>query len=326
MPHAFADERRFAIEAVTLASRLTTAVQCEIEPEALAKRDKSPVTVADFGSQAVVCRLLGEQFPNDLIVAEEDAADLRLAENEHLLERVVRHVRGLGLDADARSVCDWIDRGAAEPATRFWTLDPVDGTKGFLRKEQYAIALALIVGGRVEVGALACPNLAFDDDVTSLGIVFVAVRGEGAFARPLAGGPERAIRVSNIEDPAEARFCESVESGHSAHDDAERLAILMQIKAPPVRMDSQAKYGVLARGRAELYLRLPTRADYRERIWDHAAGSLIVEEAGGLVRDIGGNSLDFSQGRALEANRGIIAGAPRFVHAAVEGIARLDIA
>ncbi|MFW6032399.1 MAG: inositol monophosphatase family protein [Phycisphaeraceae bacterium] len=56
-----------------------------------------------------------------------------------------------------------------------------------------------------------------------------------------------------------------------------------------------------------MYLRLPTRADYREKIWDHAAGAIVVEEAGGKVTDIEGKPLDFSRGRKLENNRGVIA-------------------
>ena len=71
-------------------------------------------------------------------------------------------------------------------------------------------------------------------------------------------------------------------------------------------MDSQAKYAVVARGEADIYLRLPTRADYREKIWDHAAGALIVAEAGGVVTDITGRPLEFNHGRELAANRGVI--------------------
>ena len=56
-----------------------------------------------------------------------------------------------------------------------------------------------------------------------------------------------------------------------------------------------------------VYLRIPTNADYEEKVWDHAAGSLIVEEAGGRVTDILGNPLDFSYGKTLKNNRGIIA-------------------
>ena len=72
-------------------------------------------------------------------------------------------------------------------------------------------------------------------------------------------------------------------------------------------MDSQAKYGIVSRGDASIYLRLPTKKSYRENIWDHAAGSIIVEEAGGRVTDIQGKPLDFSAGNKLNNNRGIIA-------------------
>ena len=175
------------------------------------------------------------------------------------------------------------------------------------------MALALIVEGRVAVAALACPNLTVENGVGTAGhgVIFTAVRGRGAFVVPLdppENGPgfSRAIRVSQTVDPAAARFCESVESGHSAHGDAAAIAARLGIVAPPVRLDSQAKYGVVARGEAEIYLRMPTRADYREKIWDHAAGLLIAEEAGGIVTDITGRSLEFHHGRELAANQGVI--------------------
>lgn len=81
-------------------------------------------------------------------------------------------------------------------------------------------------------------------------------------------------------------------------------------------MDSQAKYGSIARGAGDIYLRLPVKATYQEKIWDHAAGDLIVREAGGQVTDIHGKRLDFSVGRTLANNKGVIA-APAAVHAKV---------
>ena len=102
--------------------------------------------------------------------------------------------------------------------------------------------------------------------------------GRGAF-----GTHTVRLTVSRRDQPADARFCESVESGHSAQGDAAAVAARLGITTPPLRMDSQAKYAVVARGEADIYLRLPTRADYREKIWDHAAGALIVTEAGGIV-------------------------------------------
>ena len=61
------------------------------------------------------------------------------------------------------------------PGGRYWALDPIDGTKGFLRGDQYAIALALIDDGDVVLGVLGCPNLANSDGST--GATFVAVPG-----------------------------------------------------------------------------------------------------------------------------------------------------
>jgi 3'(2'), 5'-bisphosphate nucleotidase len=81
------------------------------------------------------------------------------------------------------------------------------------------------------------------------------------------------------------------------------------VSADPVRLDSQAKYAVLARGQADAYLRLPTSKEYVEKIWDHAAGSLVASEAGAIVTDATGAPLDFGQGARLSANRGVIAAA-----------------
>ena len=116
----------------------------------------------------------------------------------------------------------------------------------------------------------------------------------------------RTIRVSNITTSAAARFCESVESGHSDQDQSAQIAAELGITAEPVRVDSQAKYAIVAQGEAEIYLRLPTRKDYQEKIWDHAAGLIVVEEAGGRITDVRGNDLDFGHGRTLVKNSGVI--------------------
>ncbi len=302
-------ERDTAIEAVREAALLCRAVQEQISPDVLEKKDRSPVTVADFGSQALVCKTIRTAFPDDPIIGEEDAAALRGEENRELLEKITRHVRAYRPEADNDVVCSWIDQGGSNKySNRFWTLDPIDGTKGFLRREQYAVALALIVNGQIAVAALACPNLG--SEVASsdeAGSIYVAVRGHGAMSLPLEGSHGVSqVRVSSTSDTAQARFCESVESGHSSHNDAAEVASILGIKTSPVRLDSQAKYAVVARGEADIYLRLPTRAGYVERIWDHAAGVLVVTEAGGKVTDVTGKPLAFTHGRGLEENRGVV--------------------
>jgi 3'(2'), 5'-bisphosphate nucleotidase len=213
--------------------------------------------------------------------------------------------------ATSETVCRWIDAGGAAPAHRFWTLDPIDGTKGFLRDDQYAIALALVEHGQVKVGVLGCPALALTMDKPDgeTGVLFVAVKGEGATMVPLRGGSPVAIHVAHGADQAEWRFVQSLEAAHGDSALQETAARAIGITRPPLRMDSQVKYGAVARGEAVLYLRFPSpeSPDYRERIWDHAAGALIVEEAGGRVTDMHGRPLDFASGRQMHHNQGIIA-------------------
>src|SRR5262245_28723645 len=304
-------EKQVAVEAVRRAALLCTAVRADMVDTAfLQKDDKSPVTVADFGAQALVCQSLSAAFPQDAIVAEEDAADLRKPEHAGLLDVVAHYVRGAGLDATRRQICDWIDAGSNRVADRYWTLDPIDGTKGFLRDDQYAIALALVEDGEVKVGALACPALpmAMNRPTSEKGVLFVAVRGEGAQIAPLRGGTLAPIRVMATANGAGLRFVESVESGHGNQHLQKTIAHAVGITTPSLRMDSQAKYGAVARGDAALYLRLPSPAspNYYEKIWDHGAGSIIVEEAGGCVTDMYGKPLDFTQGPKLRANRGVV--------------------
>lgn len=296
--------------AVRQASRLCREVQQNFSRDVLQKDDRSPVTVADFGSQALVCQVLRDTFPDDPIIAEERAEALLKQENVALLNRVVRHIRTIKPEADADLTCSWISHGSADTyADRFWTLDPVDGTKGFLRSEQYAIALALVEDGEIKVAALACPNLPLSISGTGdSGSLFWAIKGQGAYSAPLEGSSKaNRITVSATSQADLARFCESVEAGHSSHGEAASVAKLLGITREPVRMDSQAKYALVARGEADIYLRLPTRPGYVERIWDHAAGALIITEAGGTVTDVDGKALEFNHGAGLAANRGIIA-------------------
>lgn len=292
-------------EALVQASEVCRSIQGSIGADSLEKKDRSPVTVADYCSQAVVCRALSQSFKGDPVVAEEDTTDLRKPEHASVLSRMRDELRRVAPLTDSE-ILDLIDIGnASANASRFWTLDPIDGTKGFLRGQQYAIALALIVDGKVQLGALACPNLPCGDE---LGTLLTASRGGGTFMAPLSRPTERTrVTVSLVTDASLARTCESVESGHSAHDTSAQIVERLGIKVDPVRLDSQTKYGVVARGDAEIYLRLPTRKDYQEKIWDHAAGCIVVEEAGGRVTDVLGQPLDFSHGRTLAKNRGVVA-------------------
>ncbi|MEL7087879.1 MAG: 3'(2'),5'-bisphosphate nucleotidase [Planctomycetota bacterium] len=324
----YGTELEVAVAAVRAASRVCRGVQADLVTAAtLEKKDKSPVTVADFAAQAVVCAALKAAFPGVPVVGEEDSKDLRPRDGEdaaaELRAKVAAHAGMSETDT-----LDAIDHGGFDPAPgikqdqpgessggTYWTLDPIDGTKGFLRGEQYAVALGLIENGRVVLGVLGCPNL-------DGGLLMTAVRGEGAKRLPLDGeGVDgETVNVSAVAEAARANFCESVESGHSDQDASVKIAAALGITAEPYRIDSQCKYAAVARGDAAIYLRLPTRPGYREKIWDHAAGMLVVEEAGGTVTDVRGQALDFSLGRQLENNRGVIATNGKFHAQVVEAV------
>ena len=300
-----------AIRATIVAAELCQRVRKDLAGgESILKEDRSPVTIADFGSQAIICNLIKEKFPNDIIVAEEDSEELRNPGRSKILEQVTRHVGNFIPETSPERVCSWIDYSSHRLQKFFWTLDPIDGTKGFLRGDQYAIAFALIEEQVVKFGLMACPNLYLDKDQPQgkKGCLFLAMKGKGSFQMDLQGGNKQPLSVSKTEAPSESLFTESVEPDHADHLFHQRLAKKLNIAKPSLRMDSQAKYGIVARGEATLYLRVPSPSEpgYKENIWDHAAGSIIAEEAGGKVTDTFGNPLDFSSGIKMKKNHGIL--------------------
>jgi 3'(2'), 5'-bisphosphate nucleotidase len=300
-----------AIQAVMKASELCQKIRKDLGGgESILKIDRSPVTIADYGSQAILCKLIREKFPNDTIIAEEDSKELRRPDRSKILEQVTHYVHASIPTASSKEVCSWIDFSSNSITDRFWTLDPIDGTKGFLRADQYAIALALVEKGVVTLGLLACPNLYVDihQPLGEKGCLFVALKGRGSSQMDLRGLNKRTLSVSKIKNPCEATMTESVEPDHADHFFHQRLAKKLNISNPSLRMDSQAKYGIVARGEVTLYLRVPSPSEpgYKENIWDHAAGSIIAEEAGGKVTDILGHPLDFSCGIKMDKNHGIL--------------------
>ena len=339
----YSRELEVAELAVQRATLLTKKVFHEKAKGTLSKDDKSPVTIGDFGAQALIISAIKKNFPNDEIVGEEEASSLRdqelrhqiwaLVEGTKLTDSAAEEILGGPIES-VEAMLDAIDAGnsAGGSKGRIWALDPIDGTKGFLRGGQYAVCLALMVDGDVKVGVLGCPNLPVDDsapltadtgvdqtDAEGKGVLFAAVSGQGSTSRPLSSGAlgkSQPIHMKPVDDITQATFCESVEAGHSSHDDQYVIAQKLGVTKASVRMDSQAKYGSIARGAGDIYLRLPVRADYQEKIWDHAAGDLIVREAGGQVTDALGKRLDFSKGRTLAENKGVVA-APTAVHSRV---------
>jgi 3'(2'), 5'-bisphosphate nucleotidase len=304
------------------ATDLLLHVQSRVSGVAFVKRDASPVTIADLAVQAVVSARLIAAVPDDPLVAEEDAAWLRDAGEGPQLQ-VVGLVRRAVPEADTKAVLEWIDRGKGEPGRRFWTLDPIDGTKGFLHGRQYVTALALIVDGAVQVGAIGCPRLSLSvaDGARAEGGVALAVRGRGAWWLPTQADRPVRLAVSARADATGARALRSHEEEHGDVARFERALRAFGSRTPPLLMDSQAKHVVLAAGDADLFIRFPARRDLHDAIWDYAAGTLLIEEAGGRVTDLVGRPLDFAAGRTLLRNEGILASNGRLHEAALLAIA-----
>ncbi len=132
-------EIQFALQTVRRASLLVRRIQTSLAHQTMMKADRSPVTVADLCSQALVGYLIDRHLPSETLVAEEDSSILQKDENLHLFEQV-RYFLTQEIDTvTLPNVCTWLDRGAQAPGRRFWCLDPIDGTKGFLRGDQYAV-------------------------------------------------------------------------------------------------------------------------------------------------------------------------------------------
>jgi HAL2 family 3'(2'),5'-bisphosphate nucleotidase len=302
-------ELETAIHAVRKAGLVCRKVAQDIEQvKAVVKEDRSPVTLADFAGQAVISQIVQAAFPTDPIVGEETPEALE--ENPDFGRQVLKLAgpeAGFSVLSEVVEAVAYCNRDT-DFKKRYWTLDPIDGTKGFLRGDQYALALALIEDGNVVLGVLGCPRFCnADTHPDNSGCMFYAVKGTGAKMFPLQSGPEQPVTVDSVTDSSNARICESFEAAHASHDSHSKISTSLGIAAAPLRMDSQVKYAAVARGDASIYLRLPRKRTYREKIWDHAAGAIIVEEAGGKVTDFSGLPIDFSVGKLLHNNRGIVA-------------------
>ena len=316
------DRAQFALQALRAGARLARSVQQERVVPAAAKTDRSPVTVADYAVQAVVGGMLEASFPGEQLMAEEDSQALR-AGAPAMATMVADYVRRYLPAASQEAIWRWIDHGNGSGEHACWVLDPVDGTKGFLRNDHYVVALAWIETGQVVLGGLGCPRLAAPGAAAdTAGSVVLAVHGEGAWITSLETDDWQRLRVSPEDRPQKARLLRSFEAGHTDEGLMDELARSLGCEAPPVRMDSQAKYAQLALGEGELLFRLlsPARPDYCEKAWDQAAGSIVVEEAGGQVSDLRGAPLDFSRGRELTANIGVLASNGRLHSAALRAL------
>lgn len=335
----FERELLVATHAVRKASFLTKRVQQSIiqhrDETTITKTDNSPVTIGDYAAQTIIINTIKANFPQDSVVGEESAEGL----DDSFVSSILKEIKdndALYIDKDSNGeevnftnedfplasiedVKQIINFGDYQGGNkgRFWCLDPIDGTKGFLRGEQFAVCLALIVDGVVKCGVIGCPNLKLSqydnakDQVQnvdeSFGYIFRAVRGQGAtFTDTLSVSNWKPTHVRHLQNTKDMITLEGVEKSHSSHDEQDTIKSQLNI-TKSIHLDSQVKYCLLAMGLADVYLRLPIKMSYQEKIWDHAAGNAIVLESGGFHTDSLENTpLDFSKGRTL-LTKGVIA-------------------
>lgn len=276
-----------------------------------------PATVADIASQVAATIILRTALGHAVrIVAEESLEEVDTLGGDSLLERVAAAVRAAGIECDVASARAALAASADTGGTgTFWAIDPLDGTKGYLRGGQFAIAIALVVDGQPVAGVLGLPRLSAVGNGTDAvsggaGVLVAAVAGGGAIQTPIDRWEPARIVAHQWSKGDPLRLAGSVERGHSASESLESRAAALGV-VEPVRVDSQAKYALVARGDADAYLRLSPTPEYRECIWDHAAGALVAIEAGCVVTDSRGVPMDFSTGRRLTQSQGVICAPPR---------------
>ena len=217
------------------------------------KADKTPVTEADLSAERIIIEILESAFPEIPIFAEE------LVEAE----------------------------GLPPAASRFWAVDPLDGTREFVAKNgEFAVCIGLIEEGRPVLGVLHGP---------AVGLTYAAA-GPGTATRQRRGGAVEPIR-------ARTPSADGLVVVHSrSHENSRRLGEFLQDYPVAARIScgSALKFGLIAAGEADLYPRFGTTME-----WDTAAGQAILEAAGGRVETFAGEPLGY--GKPGLKNDGFIA-------------------
>ena len=193
------------------------------------KEDQSPLTEADMASHHLICDELGKLYPDTPILSEESADSFNLA-----------------------------DENAS-----FWCVDPLDGTKEFIKKnDEFTVNIALIQNQQPILGVIGVP---------ARSVVYAAVKGEGAFKQQGRNEVQK-IQVKP-QDPDNLIFAVS-----RSHLDDQTKAMVDEYQAQMSQAGSALKLAYVAEGLVDVYPRFgPTM------LWDVAAGQGIIEEAGGQV-------------------------------------------
>ena len=210
------------------------------------KEDNSPLTEADLASHNCLVEGLSKLTPGVPILSEE--AEIA--------------------DFETRSQWRW-----------YWLIDPLDGTKEFIKKNgQFTVNVALIHDGRPVLGVVDAP---------ALGVSYFAAQGAGAWKQE-NDGPFDAITTRRVEDNLR------VVSSRS-HRNAELEALLERLpEHSDVSVGSSLKFCMVAEGEADFYPRVGPTSE-----WDTAAAQCVVEQAGGLVTTLDLNPLTYNSKESI---------------------------
>jgi len=290
------------IEAVRLAARLTSRLQAQIvRLDKDIKGSIEPVTLADYGAQALLCRAIHQHEPQSAVIAEESGAHFRMLLSEAQQTELADLLAELLGEAVTPSlVAEWLDFGRGQEAARTWIIDPIDGTKGFVMGRHYAICAGLLDGEAITDGLMACPAY----EGMEGGALFYAHEGL-CWREPLAGGTAQQVRVAPQRPPSEMHIVHSLENRRVVNQRVQAVLREAQLHESRVsELDSMEKYALVACGDADVLVRLEELENLRPHaVWDHAAGVALVQAAGGLATDTAGQPLVFYEGATMP-NRG----------------------
>jgi 3'(2'), 5'-bisphosphate nucleotidase len=324
---AMPDDLRDALRAVAPSLAVVRALGATLDAvPPIEKKDGSPVTAADYAVQAVVVAGLRAAAGDRRVplLGEESASGLASARRPDAVRAVVDAVRAALGWMDEAEVLRLIDGDEPRSGAPHWTIDPIDGTRGFVLGAQCSVCLARVEGRDVTLAVMGCPRMGPTGDVgvhaNGPGVLYGAVRGGGAFECDAAGQALRSMRVDPWRGPG-IRWARSLNRSGSLA--VGRTEPLVRAIGPilETRMDSQCKYALVARGDADLVVRTPRTAGAVEQVWDHASGALLAAEAGAEATDACGRPLDFGHGALLAANVGVLVAARGLHERAVQALA-----
>lgn len=288
-------EAMYSLPILIECSEISLSLRSELNQKQMyRKKDRSPVTICDYIIQSIIVNLILKNFPNDLIIAEESLASVQ----PDFLEQIQGK---LPTGIDIQETYSKVASNVPDNVTRFWAIDPIDGTSGFRHnpqedpvKFQYAIAICLIENNDCVFSAVAWPCqipelTSFEKSEPAF---FFAARNIGSFyiTHSMINANSPFIRATIPPDPP---LCQTLLESRRNKEKLEAIANNLHFPYHPIQATSMTKGFTLALGLCSYYVRSPF-CDSDERIYDIAPFSLFVEEAGGIATTGDGNKLVFA--------------------------------